>query len=69
MDTVQRDGTLDSQHTPLTGLGDEFGVGGGGSGSGSGPPLQALSVTCAVANRRTIRGRQRAPRFRLLSNH
>ena len=44
MDIVQRDGTLDSQHTPLTGLDDEFGVGGGGFGSGSGPPLRALLV-------------------------
>jgi hypothetical protein len=44
MDIVQRDGTLDSQHTSLTGLEDEFGVGGGGSGSGSGPPLRALLV-------------------------
>lgn len=36
MDIVQRDGTLDSQHTPLTGLDDEFGVAiGGGGGSGS----------------------------------
>jgi hypothetical protein len=42
MDIVQRDGTLDSQHTSVTGLDDEFGVGGGGSGSGSGPPLRAL---------------------------
>jgi hypothetical protein len=42
MDIVQRDGTLDSQHASLTGLDDEFGVGGGGSGSGSGPPLRAL---------------------------
>jgi hypothetical protein len=44
MDIVQRDGTLDSHHTSLTGLDDEFGVGGGGSGSGSGPPLRALLV-------------------------
>src|SRR5258708_10162036 len=44
MDIVQRDGTLDSQHTPLTGLDDEFGIGGGGSGSGSGPQLRALNV-------------------------
>ena len=43
MDIVQRDGTLDSHHTSLTGLDDEFGVGGGGSGSGSGP-LRALLV-------------------------
>ena len=36
MDIVQRDGTLDSQHSPLTGLEDEFGVAiGGGGGSGS----------------------------------
>jgi hypothetical protein len=26
MDIVQRDGVLDSQHTPLTGLDDEFGL-------------------------------------------
>ena len=38
------DGTLDSHHTSLTGLDDEFGVGAGGSGSGSGPPLRALLV-------------------------
>jgi hypothetical protein len=44
MDIVQRDGTLDSHHTSLTGLDDEFGVGGGGSGSGSGPHLRALLV-------------------------
>jgi hypothetical protein len=44
MDIVQRDGTLDSRHTSLTGLDDEFGVGGGGSGSGSGPLLRALLV-------------------------
>ena len=45
MDIVQRDGTLDSQHTSPTGLDDEFGVsGGGGSGSGSDPPLRALLV-------------------------
>jgi hypothetical protein len=44
MDIVQRDGTLDSQHTFLAGLDDEFGVGGGGSGSGSGPPLRAFFV-------------------------
>jgi hypothetical protein len=44
MDIVQRDGTLDSHHTSLAGLDDEFGVGGGGSGSGSGPPLRALLV-------------------------
>lgn len=44
MDIVQRDGTLDSQNAPLTGVDGEFGVGGGGSGSGSGPPLRALIV-------------------------
>ena len=44
MDIVQRDGTLDSQHMPLAGLDDEFGLGGGGSGSGSGPHLRALLV-------------------------
>ena len=36
MDIVQRDGTLDSQLTPLTGPDDEFGLAaGGGSGNGS----------------------------------
>ena len=44
MDIVQRDGTLDSQHTAYIGLDDEFGIGGGGSGSGSGPHLRALLV-------------------------
>jgi hypothetical protein len=43
MDIVQRDGTLDSQHTPLTGLEDEFGIAfGGGGGSGSGSYTQQL---------------------------
>ena len=44
MDIVLRDGTLDSQNAPVTGLDDEFGVGGGGPGSGSGPRSRALLV-------------------------
>ncbi|KAH9998948.1 hypothetical protein BJV77DRAFT_1064449 [Russula vinacea] len=54
MDIVQRDGTLDSQHSPLTGLEDEFGVaigGGGGSGSYT-QQLRALLVRRRKPHRR-----------------
>ncbi|KAI9460749.1 hypothetical protein F5148DRAFT_1286788 [Russula earlei] len=48
MDIIQRDGTVDSQHTPLTGtysLDDEFGiVAGGRAGSGGPHQLRALLV-------------------------
>jgi hypothetical protein len=42
MDIVQRDGTLDSQHTPVTGPEDEFGVAAGGGGFGRGSYTQQL---------------------------
>jgi hypothetical protein len=43
MDIVQRDGTLDSHHSPITDPDDEFGIAaGGGGGSGSGSYTQQL---------------------------